>query len=683
VQNLVPVTYILQTASSVVIATIIFHYFKSYQRAYLKHWALSFFALSAFLLCSGLLVFLSKQGFDYTDLSLFTISLLKMNAGFIQIVWLFFGIYVLYFAREIPPKKAKVFYLITFFMASTLVFLYAFDSEAGFLRNSLRSGSRYLLGSIAFCICSILLILAPTRHSLGRVIVGGAFLVYGIELGVLGTLNIRMLMGYDWQLLSMLVKYHGLFELLVYPVIGLGLIIWLLEHERHKSQAISAKLASIDFADPLTGLSNRKGFEKVIRKWQLAHQESTESLLIILMGIDQFKRFNISGGIKQGDDILVAIGNRVSHELSGLADKARIEGDTFAIVIENRQQTLKEIELLRRRISRKIRVNNQYFHIDTSMGVSVLSSQNSLDKSIDEARRALSQAKRNGGKQVIFFDEKMPDEINLVSHETELRRALDENEFEAYLQPIYSAHKEKVEGFELLVRWNHPERGVLAPGSFLPFLSQLNLMPKLDMWTLGQAVDLLKAWKYQLDTLPFIAVNLSPEGLQNNRYLEQLPTVVKTLGKDVEKLCIEITENSAMKSISSGRQSLDKIQSLGVKIAIDDFGTGYSSLNYLRSFPADKIKFDRSFINAMIEDETSLTILRSLVPLCQGLKREVVAEGVETEVQVQMAKAIGFDQLQGYFYAEPMTIRNALLLIERATSKTFNFQVLKENDEKK
>ena len=681
-QNLVPVTYILQTTSAVVIASIIFYYFKSYKRAYLKHWALSFFSLSVFLFCSGLLIYLAKNGFKYTDYTLFSISLLKMNAGFFQIIWLFFGIYVLYFAREIPPKKTYFFYSATFLLASTFVCLYAFDSEAGFLRNSLRSGSRYLLGSLAFCICSVLLILAPTRHSLGRIIVGGAFLVYGIELGILGVLNIRMLMGYDWQLLATLVNYHGLFELLVYPVIGLGLIIWLLEHERYKSQAISAKLASFDFADPLTGLANRKGFEKVVRKWQLTHQDSSESLLIILMGIDQFKRFNISGGIKQGDDILVAIGSRVSQELSGLADKARIEGDTFAILIENRQQTLKEIEMIRRRISRKIRVNNEHFHIDTSMGVSVLSPQDPIEKSITEARRALSQAKRNGGKQVVFFDDKLPDEINLVSHETELRKALDENEFEAYLQPIYNARNEKIEGFELLVRWNHPERGILPPGSFLPFLSQLNLMPRLDSWTLGQAVDLLKAWKYQLQTLPFIAVNLSPEGLQSDEYLDQLPSQVKSLGKDIGKLHIEITENSAMKSINSGRQSLDKIQRLGLKIAIDDFGTGYSSLNYLRSFPADKIKFDRSFINAMTEDETSLTILRSLVPLCQGLKREVVAEGVESEVQVQMAKAIGFDQLQGYFYAEPMTIKKALLLIDRSTTKTFNFQVIKESDEK-
>jgi diguanylate cyclase (GGDEF)-like protein len=681
VQNLVPVTYVLQTTSASIIASIIYFYFKSYQRPYLKHWALSFFALSVFLLCSAALTWLARNGFKHTDLLLFAFSFVKINAGFFQIVWLFFGIYVLYFTKVNPLSNARPIYILTFFIASTLVCLYAFDSEGGLQRNTLRSGSRYLLGGIAFFICSVLLILAPTRHSLGRILVGGAFLIYGIELAVLGVLNVRMLLGYDWQLLSVLVKFHGLFELLVYPLIGLGLIIWLLEHERYKSQAISAKLAGIDFSDPLTGLANRKGFEKIVGKWQLAHHDSSDSLLIILMGIDQFKRFNISGGIKQGDDILIAIGNRINLELTGLADKARIEGDIFAFVIENRQQSIKEIEILRRRISRKIQVNNQNFHIDTSIGVSIHSPQDSIDQSIAEARRALSQAKRNGGKQVIFFDEKMPEEINLVSHETELRKALDENEFEAYLQPIHCARTEKINGFELLVRWNHPQRGVLSPASFLPFLSQLNLMPKLDIWTLGQAVDLLNAWKSRVDVLPFIAVNLSPEGLQNDEYLDQLPSIVNRLGRDIGKLCIEITENSAMKSISSGRQSLAKIRDLGVKFAIDDFGTGYSSLNYLRSFPANKIKFDRSFINAMIEDETSLTILRSLVPLCQGLKREVVAEGVESEVQVQMAKAIGFDQLQGYFFAKPMTIEKALQLVERSVTKPFNFRDIKKSDE--
>ena len=599
------------------------------------------------------------------------ISLLRINAGFFQILWLLVGIYVLYYNKELSSRKLYTFYLLSLLVATTLASLYAFDPESGFIRNTLRSGSRYLLGGLAFFISAILLFLAHFRSSLGRSLVGVAFLLYGVEMFFLGVLNVRMLLGYDWQLLSILVDYHGLVELLIYPVIGLGLVIWLLEYERYKSQAISAKLASIDFADPLTGLANRKGFEQVIRKWQLTHQNKKDSLLIILIGIDQFKRFNISGGIKQGDDLLIAVANRISIELSGLADKARIEGDTFACIIENRNQTTKEIELLRRRISRVIHLNGQNFHIETSIGVSILSPQDSVEASIGKARRALSYCKKQGGKQVVFFNEKMPDEINLVTYESELRHALEENEFEAFLQPIHCAKTENILGFELLVRWDHPQKGIQAPANFLPYLAQLNLMPKLDLWMLNQAVDLLLVWKSQLDTVPFFAVNLSPEGLQNEEYLEALPSVVKPLGKNIENLHIEITENSAMKSISSGTHSLSKIQDLGIKISIDDFGTGYSSLNYLKSFPADKIKFDRSFINAMVEDETSLTILRSLVPLCQGLKREVIAEGVESKVQVQMAKAIGFDQLQGFYFSEPLTIKKALELYQKSNISQF------------
>ncbi len=678
-QNLVPITYTLQTISAVTIAVIILHYHKNYQRPYLKFWALSFFALSAFLVTSACVLWLVKVGYQHTQVSVYLISLIRVNAGFFQILWLLVGIYTLYFNKALSSATLNRLYVSSLLVATILASLYAFDPDSGLLRNTLRTGSRYLLGGMAFFSSAILLFLAHFRSSLGRMLVGSAFLFYGAEMFFLGVLNVRMLMGYDWQLLSMLVKYHGLFELLIYPVIGLGLVIWLLEHERYKSQAISAKLASIDFADPLTGLANRKGFEQVIRKWQLTHQDSNQSLLIILIGIDQFKRFNISGGIKQGDDILIAVANRIGLELSGLADKARIEGDTFACIIENRNQTTKEIELLRRRISRVMHLNGQNFHIDTSFGVSVLTAKDSVEDSIGKARRALSYCKKQGGKQVVFFDEKMPLEVNLVSYEAELRHALEENEFEAYLQPIHCARSEKILGFELLVRWDHPQKGIQVPASFLPYLAQLNLMPKLDLWMLNQAVDLLLVWKSQLDTIPFFAVNLSPEGLQNEDYLNHLPAVVAPLGKHINKLHIEITENSAMKSISSGTHSLSKIQDLGIKISIDDFGTGYSSLNYLKSFPADKIKFDRSFINAMVEDETSLTILRSLVPLCQGLKREVIAEGVESKVQVQMAKAIGFDQLQGFYFSEPLTIKKALELYQRSNISQFS---INKNSEK-
>ena len=657
------ITYSIQIVSSLTIAWVIYRYFLLYKRDYLKFWSYSFGALSIYLVIALILNNLGKTGLAFTSVTAYLLALIKINAGYLQIVWLFLGTYVLIRPQGVSPKVARNSLLFAVLLASFLASLFAFDPEAGLTRNSLRNGSRYLLGGIAFIVVAYAIFKYLNKASLGKRLVCIAFFFYGLEMAIMGGLSINILLGGGWQTLTLIVRYHGIFELLIYPIIALGLVIWLLERERYKGQVIYEKLANHDILDPLTGLMNREGFERQLSRWKNMTDNNNKKLLVVLIGLDQFKRINQAVGVRQGDEVLVAFANRVVGELGNMTYQARLSGDVFACALDEDMARKFSLEKLKKIFSRSIKINKQSLHLEVSIGAAWMIATDTVEKTLIQAQRALDSAKNQGGKMALMYDDSMPEKSNTLKLENELRYAITKSQFEPYLQPIYQTSSRKVIGFELLTRWRHPEKGILPPVEFLPYLSQLNLMPHLDLWTLNQAIDLLNDWNKQGMKHLSLAINLSAEGLQDEKYLEQAPGIIQRLGSQSNKLHIEITENSAMKSVNAGKFSLSLLSDLGVKIAIDDFGIGYSSLNYLKSFPADKVKFDRSFIEKMGTDKTTLSILRALVPLCHDLGKVVVAEGIETEQNVLQAEQIGFDQLQGYYFAKPLPVKQALELI--------------------
>lgn len=658
-------TYIIQIASALVIAAVIYRYFLIYQREYLKDWAYSFVALMVFLSMALVVGELGARSGNYTTPLMVTLALIKLNAGYLQISWLILGTYKLFKPNGIVAVHSRLVLIITISTATLIALLYSVDPEGGVLRNTLRNGSRYFLGGIAFMISSAFVFLHINKQSTGKVIVGTAFLLYGIEMAFLGYLNLQILFGGSWKLLVSLVPLHGIFELLIYPTIGLGLVIWLLEHERHKAQLIYNQLANVHHSDPLTGLSNRTGFEIVLRRWADSYQDESNKIIVVLLGIDQFKRINQSVGVRGGDEVLVALANRLNDKLGTFSAQARLSGDVFACVLKDDMANIARVNWLLRLMAKPLFINKQNVHIDVSIGATWMTSNDEIEDVLLKAQRALEYAKQKGGKKALMFDASMPENKNTLELENELRCALEKKQFEIFLQPIMAAEEQQIVGFEILSRWKHPERGYLSPLEFLPHLAQLQLMSKFDLWTLQQAVKLLRTWRKTDMSKLTLAVNLSAEGLQDDYYLDNAPDMIKGLGSRAHLLYIEVTENSAMKSITAGKSSLNLLHDLGAKISLDDFGTGYSSLNYLKSFPADKVKFDRSFIVEMSNNEATRTILKSLVPLCQKLGKKVVAEGIETYSQLELAHLIGFDQVQGYYYAQPMPVADAIDYIQQ------------------
>lgn len=667
--ELIVVTNLFQVVSSIVIALIIFKYFRLYKRDYLKCWSYSFIALAVYMSLSALLQVLSSNSFLYTSTGMYLLSLVKINAGYLQMTWLLLGTFALInVGGQDKPHSKKIIYSVMLF-ASIMATLFAFDSDGGLYRNALRSGSRYLLGGIVFLIAFVMTARFVNRNSLGKWLVSISFLIYGIELTAMGVLNLKLLIGGSSQLLLTLVKYHGLIELLIYPTIALGLVIWFLDYERQKGQLIYQKLAIINDSDSLTGLANQRGFERLLLRWQNSQEKSQARLLVIFIGIDQFKRINQAVGIRKGDEVLVAFADRMTEKLGAYSNQARISGDVFGCIISEEKIGDLNLNWLVRMFSQPLIVNDQSIHIDVSVGASWLSIAEPFEQAMLCAQRSLDTAKSQGGKKALLFDDSMPDNNDSLELENQLRKALQEDEFEVFLQPLYCARTEKLTGFEVLSRWNHPTKGLLPPFEFLPYLSSLNLLQELDQWVLEQAIELLLKWKNSGRGHLFLAVNLSAESLQDDHYLHKASNLINKLKGHTGMLHLEMTENSAIKSINAGKQSLSLLSELGVRISIDDFGTGYSSLNYLRSLPADKVKFDRSFIKEMTESTATLEILKSLVPLCQKLGKSVVAEGIENEQQRKLAKNIGFDELQGFIFSEPVIVETAETMIEQSESK--------------
>lgn len=661
--SFITVTYAFQVTSALIIAMVLLKYFKVYNREYLKCWSLSFYSLAVFLMLAAAAQELSAMGMSYTSIPMFILSLVKINAGYLQMCWLLMGTLMLgkSHQQQSLPKRPIVVSVMIF--ATVLGSLYAFDPEGGWMRNLFRSGSRYLFGGLAFLIAFVITLKLINRDSLGKWLVSLSFLVYGIEMTTMGVLNVNLLFGGPSDLLVTLVSYHGLMELLIYPTIALGLVIWFLEHERRKGQLIYEKLAIINDSDPLTGLANQRGFERLLTRWQTSHTESDAKLLVVLIGIDQFKRINQSGGVRQGDKVLVAFADRMTEKLGSYANQARISGDVFGCVLNEKKADKHSLNWLTKQFSRPLLVNEQTIHIDVSIGATWMDPSESVDEPFLRAQRALDAAKKMGGRKALLFDESMPKYSDTLELESQLREAIAEKQFEIYLQPIYSMDTERVVGYEALTRWNHPRRGVLTPFEFLPHLGPLNLLPTIDLWALAEAIELLKSWQREGLNDLFIAVNSSAESLQDDHYLATAPVLIKQLKNKSNNLHIEVTENSAIKSINAGKQTLSLLSETGINISIDDFGTGYSSLNYLKSLPAHKVKFDRSFIREMLESKASLEILKALVPLCQKLDKVVVAEGIETQEQLDMVREIGFNQLQGFLFSVPLPVSQATKLV--------------------
>lgn len=435
-----------------------------------------------------------------------------------------------------------------------------------------------------------------------------------------------------------------------------------------EERTFEAKLAHLALHDSLTGLPNRAAFSKHIQKQTVA--ATTDSPIALLyIDVDHFKHINDSKGHAAGDALLCQVSNR----LLLLAEEgdlvARLGGDEFALVLQLDEpgRAGRVAERLLQMLASAFDLDGAREHVTCSIGIALAPDHaGDADVLMRHADLALYAAKESGRSTYRFYETEMrlaAERRHLMT--AELWDALEKRQFELHYQPIVQLDNDGIAGFEALIRWRHPERGLVAPMEFIPLAEETGLIVPIGDWVIREACRAASGWPEHLK----IAVNLSVSQFRHASLLSTVVAALDETGLSAGRLEIEITESVFLTDADQSLPLLRALKALGIRIAIDDFGTGYSSLSYLRSFSFDKIKLDRSFVSGIETDAGNLAIVRAVVGIGSGFNATTLAEGIETEEQLQKLRAEGFSEVQGYLLGRPMPQREAEALIYRGAPK--------------
>ena len=424
------------------------------------------------------------------------------------------------------------------------------------------------------------------------------------------------------------------------------------------------RIAHMARHDALTDLPNRLLFRERLAE-TLAGVSRGSKLAVLFLDLDRFKGVNDTLGHPMGDELLKMVAARLRHCVRDIDTVARVGGDEFAIIQTGIEEPL-DTATLARRIGEAVRapyvLAGQAVVVDTSIGIAMSPYDGTEpDGLLKAADMALYGAKADGGGTYRFFEPAMDMRMKARRElEIALRRALAAGQFELHYQPLVNVDNKRITGCEALLRWNHPERGMIPPAEFIPVAEEIGLIVPLGEWVLRKACLDAASWPDDIK----IAVNLSPTQVTNQNLVPIVVSALAAAGLPARRLEVEITESVLLHNTETNTATLHRLHELGVHISMDDFGTGYSSLSYLRKFPFDKIKIDRSFISGLPGDNESIAIVRAVAGLAANLNMTATAEGVETAEQLETIRALGCVEMQGYLFSRPVPLSQIMLLLE-------------------
>lgn len=434
--------------------------------------------------------------------------------------------------------------------------------------------------------------------------------------------------------------------------------------ELKKNQELIKKIA---YSDQLTGLPNRLAFTDMLDGVMLTLRNE-EVIALMVIDLDNFKIINDTLGHSYGDELLIDVTHRLKQAMDENDFLARLGGDEFCVLTQN----LEDIGLYEAKIKKIQKVFSypfvlamkEYF-VTVSIGITFApkdgKTTGALIKNMDSAMYA---AKNSGKNTYSYFNDSMKEKLmEKIQLQSELRKAIENKEFVVYYQPQVDLNTKKIVGFEALLRWMHPTKGVIMPNDFIPLAEETGLIVQIGTWVLSEACKQLKYWEQEGFDKLTMAVNISARQFKDQELVSTIQTILEETNMKPNRLELEITEANALSNLEYTVKTIDKLENIGVSFSLDDFGTGYSSMNYLKSLPVHNVKIDKSFLDAIVGNSHEQKIVETIISLAQSLNFEVIAEGVEQYEQEAFLKNAKCNRAQGFLYSEPVPKEEAEIIL--------------------
>lgn len=448
-------------------------------------------------------------------------------------------------------------------------------------------------------------------------------------------------------------------EGVVYRIVGVA-------EEITERKASEVKMQNLAFYDHMTGLPNRRLLMDRLQQALASSERNGREIALLLLDMDNFKALNDTLGHGVGDLFLQQVSRRVESCLRKGDTVARLGGDEFVVILENLSEQSLEAAAQTEAVGEKIRdalsqiyqLGRYEHHGTASIGATLSGNhQQTIEGLMQQADIAMYQSKKAGRNTLHFFDPKMQETVSArATLEGQLRRALENQQLHLYYQIQVDSSNQPL-GAEALIRWLHPERGMVSPAQFIPLAEETGLMLPIGQWVLETACAQLKDWEHDVSTRDLVlAVNVSARQFRHVGFVAQVKDAVQRNSISPKQLKLELTESMLLDSIEDTIETMNALREIGIRFSLDDFGTGYSSLQYLKRLPLDQLKIDQSFVRDIAADSSDRAIVRTIIAMANSLNLDVIAEGVETQEQQQLLLGKGCTHFQGYLYSKPLPI---------------------------
>lgn len=647
-------TLAAQSASALVMAILLAGFHRYYRKSYLLHWMWSWLMLSVSMAASTGASYSAAFGHSTAGLS---VSFLTATGAYLHAGLLLSGSWELATRRRVKFRMLELL-IAALILMGVLTALAGQALSPAFSDLSVRLFIRNLIAAVLLLIAALgILRKDAPRKIISFGLLRTSLLLYGLERLHYSGISLASLLGRGQAAYA---TYLGFVDFVLQALIALGMVACLLEDERQAAAQATVEIEHLAYHDALTGLPNRALFiDRLIVAIAQASRYQ-QCFAVFFLDLDRFKEVNDSLGHSTGDMMLKGVAERIRRCLREGDTVARFGGDEFTLLVHKIDQIEDAAKIAQKIISTlrvPLEIADRELFATTSIGISMYPNDGAdAETLVRNADTAMYRAKEQGRDNYQLYAPTMNARaLERLALENMLRKALSHGELIVYYQPLVELETKRIDGVEALLRWQHPELGLLLPAHFISVAEISGLIVPIGDWVLRTACRQARLWQKQTGIDLVVSVNLSARQFQQPDLVSCVKAALEESGLPPRSLELEITESSAMQSAENTIHTLREIKKLGARIAMDDFGTGYSSLSYLKRFPIDTLKLDQSFVRELSTDPEDAAIAAAIISMAHTLALTVVAEGVETEEQLSFLREQGCDRIQGYLFSAPLS----------------------------